>query len=208
MKSINGDKVVIDHATGLMWHQSGSTYGLNWEKANRWVRLLNKRGYAQYSDWRLPTIEEAASLLDSSKTHNYSSLKSHEHNNQCYKHQCEKADLDPCDRCDNAHNCDILCCKISCYDVTRCDTTASALECSSDDTTVAGQKDNDRFINPIFDKTQGWIWSGDSYYYLEAAWRVDFFRGLVDWDVYEYRHYYARPVRNYIVNDAGQYDYP
>jgi hypothetical protein len=66
LKTINGDKVVIDHATGLMWHQSGSSNSMNWDKAKQWVRDLNSWGYAGYHDWRLPTLEEAASLLESS----------------------------------------------------------------------------------------------------------------------------------------------
>jgi hypothetical protein len=66
LKIINGDKVVIDHATGLMWHQSGSSNSMDWDKAKQWVRDLNSRGYAGYHDWRLPTLEEAASLLESS----------------------------------------------------------------------------------------------------------------------------------------------
>ncbi|MCP5007770.1 MAG: hypothetical protein GY941_28110 [Planctomycetes bacterium] len=32
LKVIGGDKVVIDHATGLMWHQSGSNQCINWEE--------------------------------------------------------------------------------------------------------------------------------------------------------------------------------
>ncbi|MFV1977566.1 MAG: DUF1566 domain-containing protein, partial [Candidatus Scalindua sp.] len=64
MKVINGDKVVIDHATGLMWHQPGSDENIDWENAKKWVMELNARGYSGYSDWRLPTVEEAASLLE------------------------------------------------------------------------------------------------------------------------------------------------
>jgi hypothetical protein len=67
VKRINGDNVVIEHATELMWHQSGSYEGMYWEKAKQWVNELNSRRYAGYSDWRLPTAEEAASLLKSSK---------------------------------------------------------------------------------------------------------------------------------------------
>ncbi len=67
LKVINGDKVVIDHAIGLMWHQSSSDENMEWENAKKWVRELNSRGYSGYSDWRLPTVEEAASLLESSK---------------------------------------------------------------------------------------------------------------------------------------------
>ena len=66
-ESINEDNVVIDHATGLMWCQSGSEKDMVWNEARQWVKDLNSRGYAGYSDWRLPTVEEAASLLESNK---------------------------------------------------------------------------------------------------------------------------------------------
>ena len=64
---INGDNVVIDITTGLMWHQSGSYTFMSWNKVKDWIRDLNLHGYGGYSDWRLPTAEEAASLLESSK---------------------------------------------------------------------------------------------------------------------------------------------
>jgi len=64
LKVINGDKVVIDHATGLMWHQNGSDNYMTWNAAKQWVRGLNGGEYVGYSDWRLPTVEEAASLLE------------------------------------------------------------------------------------------------------------------------------------------------
>jgi hypothetical protein len=67
VKTIGGDKVVLDHATGLMWHQSGSEGFLVYEKAKQWVNELNRRGYAGYRDWRLPTLEEGASLLERTK---------------------------------------------------------------------------------------------------------------------------------------------
>jgi len=66
-KSIKGGNVVIDHTTGLMWLQSGSKDYMQWNLANGWVKKLNTMGYAGYSDWRLPTIEEAASLLEPGK---------------------------------------------------------------------------------------------------------------------------------------------
>lgn len=68
-QTISGDKVVIDRSTGLVWHHTGSDY-MNWSKAKEWVRDLNKKGYAGYSDWRLPTLEEGASLLESSNSSN------------------------------------------------------------------------------------------------------------------------------------------
>ena len=67
LKAIKGDKVVVDNATGLMWHQSGSDDEMVWHEALEWIRKLNKSGYAGCQDWRLPTVEEAASLLEPSK---------------------------------------------------------------------------------------------------------------------------------------------
>lgn len=67
LELINGDKVVIDHATGLMWHQNGSDNSMKLNVAKQWVRDLNSRGHAGYSDWRLPTVEEVASLLEPSE---------------------------------------------------------------------------------------------------------------------------------------------
>ena len=64
VKSISYDKVVVDHTTGLMWHQNGSERFKDKEKIAEWVDNLNLKGYAGFSDWRLPTAEEAASLLE------------------------------------------------------------------------------------------------------------------------------------------------
>jgi len=44
LKVINDDKVVIDHATGLMWHQNGSDNYMKRNAAKQWVRGLNSRG--------------------------------------------------------------------------------------------------------------------------------------------------------------------
>ena len=64
--TIADDEVVIDHATGLMWHQSGSFKNISWKSAKRWVIKLNENSYAGFTDWRLPTLEEAVSLLEPS----------------------------------------------------------------------------------------------------------------------------------------------
>ncbi len=66
-KTMNGDKVVRDHATGLMWQQGGSAQYMKWSKAQSYVDQLNRARYAGFSDWRLPTIEELASLLEPTK---------------------------------------------------------------------------------------------------------------------------------------------
>jgi len=62
-KVINNDKVITDYFTGLMWHESGSNDQLEWIKGVEWIGKLNTREYAGYVDWRMPTVEEASSLL-------------------------------------------------------------------------------------------------------------------------------------------------
>ena len=71
-KTNGGDNVVVDSATGLMWHQSGSDELCTGNKQREWVEDLNsEEGYAGYQDWRLPTVDEAVSLLESSKKNGY-----------------------------------------------------------------------------------------------------------------------------------------
>jgi hypothetical protein len=68
-KVINDQVVVIDHATGLAWHQSGSDIPIVFPEVKKWLDDLNKKGYAGYFNWRLPTVEEAASLLERKTSH-------------------------------------------------------------------------------------------------------------------------------------------
>ncbi|PIE34653.1 hypothetical protein CSA56_07125 [candidate division KSB3 bacterium] len=60
----NDVPLVLDHATGLMWQQSGSDSQMNWAEAKTYVQQLNRDTAGGYADWRLPTIEELASLLE------------------------------------------------------------------------------------------------------------------------------------------------
>ena len=57
-------KVVMDYATGLMWQQSGSRQSGNYQQAQTYIRQLNYTKFAGYNDWRLPTLEEAMSLME------------------------------------------------------------------------------------------------------------------------------------------------
>jgi hypothetical protein len=68
LKIVEEHKVVIDHATGLVWHRSGSQFPLKYAEAALWIKDLNNKGYAGYNNWRLPTVEEAASLLERKRT--------------------------------------------------------------------------------------------------------------------------------------------
>jgi molybdopterin-guanine dinucleotide biosynthesis protein len=59
----NKDGTITDRATGLIWQKSGSLSSTDNRKANEYLDELNKQRFAGYSDWRMPTIEELASLL-------------------------------------------------------------------------------------------------------------------------------------------------
>ena len=63
LQTINDDKVVIDKVSGLTWQQGGSSEKMNYDKAKKWIEDLNNNGYAGRQDWRLPTLEEAMSLM-------------------------------------------------------------------------------------------------------------------------------------------------
>lgn len=58
---------IVDHATGLIWHQSGSKDFMNLEDAEVWLNELNNDSYAGFNDWRLPTLEEALTLLENKR---------------------------------------------------------------------------------------------------------------------------------------------
>ena len=57
-------KIIYDHATGLMWQQSGSDDEKPYEDAKSYIKALNRQNFAGYRDWRLPTMEEAMSLME------------------------------------------------------------------------------------------------------------------------------------------------
>jgi hypothetical protein len=63
----NNDGTVTDKATGLMWQKSGSSSSLENRGAKRYIKRLNKERFAGCSNWRMPTLEELASLLEKDK---------------------------------------------------------------------------------------------------------------------------------------------
>ncbi len=69
--TIKGDNVIVDEATKLVWQQSGSPKEMIFKNAKEWVRELNKTSYAGYKDWRLPTLEEAMSLMEPTQKNAY-----------------------------------------------------------------------------------------------------------------------------------------
>lgn len=62
----HGAALVIDYATGLTWQKGGSDW-ITFENAEAHIRQLNAEKFAGYNDWRLPTLEEAMSLMGPKK---------------------------------------------------------------------------------------------------------------------------------------------
>ena len=63
----NKDGTVTDRATGLMWQKSGTSSPLENKDAKGYIKQLNRKRFAGHSDWRMPTVEELASLLERSR---------------------------------------------------------------------------------------------------------------------------------------------
>jgi hypothetical protein len=114
--------VVMDYATGLMWQQSGASNNMAYTGAEKYIRDLNAKRFAGFNDWRLPTLEEAMSLMESRKLR------------------------------------------------------------------------DDLYIDPVFDKTQWWIWTADKES-AGRAWYVPFSHGGCHHYVVDDGHY-VRAVRS------------
>jgi len=66
----NGDSLTVtDKVTGLMW-QRGGTDIMSQRAIRREVKRINEEKFAGYSDWRLPSVAEALSLLEQEKLAN------------------------------------------------------------------------------------------------------------------------------------------
>ncbi|MBI9077066.1 MAG: DUF1566 domain-containing protein [Desulfatibacillum sp.] len=60
----HGDGTVTDLMTHLMWTKNASVESASWEIALSNMETRNGTAYLGHSDWRLPNVEEMASLLD------------------------------------------------------------------------------------------------------------------------------------------------
>ncbi len=63
----NGDGLTVSDAnTGLMWQRGGIDI-ISHRSMRKAIARLNEQGFAGHSDWRLPTMAEALSLLERDK---------------------------------------------------------------------------------------------------------------------------------------------
>ncbi len=67
LRGIGDNRIIIDEATGLMWQQGGSESSIKYEDAEEMIRKHNEYSLAGFNDWRLPTLEEAMSLMEPKK---------------------------------------------------------------------------------------------------------------------------------------------
>jgi hypothetical protein len=71
-RRVVGDAIVVeDGATGLTWQHDGSRADISWEEAHAYVGELDAKRYGGLDGWRLPTLEEAMSLMESQKNGDY-----------------------------------------------------------------------------------------------------------------------------------------
>jgi len=64
----NHDGTISDHATGLVWSQTDSGKGMNWQDALAWVQQQNVAKFLGHNDWRLPNAKELQSIVDYSRS--------------------------------------------------------------------------------------------------------------------------------------------
>jgi TPR repeat protein len=58
-----GLSLILDRATNLVWTRQQNLVRMNLSKTQNWIESLNRVQYGGIKGWRLPTVEEAASLL-------------------------------------------------------------------------------------------------------------------------------------------------
>lgn len=58
-----GGELVRDPVSGLLWQAGGSAYPLDYGEAQQYVESLRETRYQGQSGWRLPTVDELASIL-------------------------------------------------------------------------------------------------------------------------------------------------
>jgi uncharacterized protein DUF1566 len=60
----NGEEVIYDEITSVYWQASGSSQALTYANAHTYLGELRSRAFGGFDDWRLPTLDEAMSLME------------------------------------------------------------------------------------------------------------------------------------------------
>jgi hypothetical protein len=60
---VQGETVIVDRETGLMWQRVPSQDRMVWKEGFGYVETLNKEIFAGHRDWRYPTKDEIATLI-------------------------------------------------------------------------------------------------------------------------------------------------
>ncbi len=55
--------LAADPATGLVWQRAGAEFPLEWTEAAEYVAMLCASRFGGFDDWRLPTVEELATIM-------------------------------------------------------------------------------------------------------------------------------------------------
>lgn len=66
-RTIGGDDIVLDRATGLMWAADGNAAGCNNGAIITWANAIiyaNGLTFAGFIDWRLPNVKELVTIVD------------------------------------------------------------------------------------------------------------------------------------------------
>ncbi len=59
--------VVRDDMTGLIWQRAGSEKEVAYEEVDEYIAWLNRTTFAGFSDWRIPTLDEAMCIMEADK---------------------------------------------------------------------------------------------------------------------------------------------
>lgn len=62
-----GERIIIDRRFGIAWQLSGSPERITWHSALKYAQEMRQARFAGSSHWRLPSIEELASLIEFDK---------------------------------------------------------------------------------------------------------------------------------------------
>ena len=64
---------LYDTKTKLIWSKQGNEKDISWNAAQDYIKRLNEQAYLGFKDWRMPTKQELATLVQYAKSAGYGS---------------------------------------------------------------------------------------------------------------------------------------